>query len=208
MALLARLQEAAEGGNRTASLIEILTLQALAHQVQGDVSRALAPLERALTLAQPEEYVRIFVDEGPAMRTLLRHAAAAGIARPYTQALLAAFDTSAPPASTTPQPAAGLVEPLTARETGGRDPAPDRDRHAQPGDRRPSVHQPVHCQAPYRQRIPQAGRRSPHRGRCAGQRGEPAVAAAGVAESHPHLGQRTHRPALSRTLASTHLRRR
>ena len=116
MALLERLRNAAEAGERTGSLIEILTLQALAHEAQGDVPRALAPLERALTLAQPERYVRTFVDEGQTMRTLLRHAAAGGIASSYTQRLLAAFDESAQPVSTVAQPAAGLAEPLTGRE--------------------------------------------------------------------------------------------
>ncbi|MGB3828802.1 MAG: LuxR C-terminal-related transcriptional regulator [Ornithinimicrobium sp.] len=116
MALLERLRDAAEAGERTGSLIEILTLQALAHEAQGDVPRAMAALERALTLAQPERYVRTFVDEGQAMRTLLRHAAAGGIASSYTQRLLAAFDKSAQPVSTAAQAAPGLAVPLTGRE--------------------------------------------------------------------------------------------
>jgi LuxR family transcriptional regulator, maltose regulon positive regulatory protein len=116
MALLERLREAAEAGGRTGSLIEVLALQSLAHEAQGDIAAALVPLERALTLAQPEGYVRIFVDEGPAMRTLLRHAAAGGIASSYTQRLLAAFDDSAQPAPTTAQASAVLAEPLTGRE--------------------------------------------------------------------------------------------
>jgi len=115
VALLERLRAAAEEGERAGSLIEILTVLALAHEAQGGVSGALAPLERALTLAQPEGYVRTFVDEGQAMRTLLRHAAAGGIASSYTQRLLAAFDASAPPAATAAH-TAGLVEPLTGRE--------------------------------------------------------------------------------------------
>ena len=67
MGLLERLLKAAEEGGRTGSVIEILVLQALAHQAQGDIPcwRSL-PLERALALAEPEGYVRIFVDEGPA----------------------------------------------------------------------------------------------------------------------------------------------
>ena len=51
-------------GRRTGSVIEILVLQALAHQARGDLPAALAPLQRALTLAEPEGYVRVFVDEG------------------------------------------------------------------------------------------------------------------------------------------------
>jgi LuxR family transcriptional regulator, maltose regulon positive regulatory protein len=115
-ALLERLEKAADEGQRAGSLIEILALQALAQAAQGALPRALVPLERALTLAEPEGYVRVFVDEGPAMRTLLRHPAARGIASSYTKRLLAAFDGSAQPGSSAAQAAAGLAEPLTARE--------------------------------------------------------------------------------------------
>ena len=71
MGLLERLLQAAEAGERTGSVIEILVLQALAHQAHGDIPAALVPLERALALAEPEGYVRIFVDEGPPMAALL-----------------------------------------------------------------------------------------------------------------------------------------
>jgi LuxR family maltose regulon positive regulatory protein len=63
--LLERLLRAAEEGARTGSVIEILVLQALAHQARGDIPAALAALQRALTLAEPEGYVRSFTDEGP-----------------------------------------------------------------------------------------------------------------------------------------------
>ena len=92
MGLLERLLKAAEEGGRTGSVIEILVLQALAHQVQGDIPAALMPLEQALTLAEPEGYVRIFVDEGPPMAQLLSEAAAHGIMPDYTGKLLAAFE--------------------------------------------------------------------------------------------------------------------
>ena len=72
MELLDRLLKAADEGGRNGSLIEILILQAMAHQAQGDQTRAFASLERALALAEPEGYVHIFVDEGEAMRSLLR----------------------------------------------------------------------------------------------------------------------------------------
>ena len=51
--LLARLLHAAEEGERTGSVIEILVVQALAHQAHGDIPAALIPLEHALTLAEP-----------------------------------------------------------------------------------------------------------------------------------------------------------
>ena len=117
--LLERLLKSAEAGGRTGSAIEILMLQALAHQAQGDIPSALAPLERALALAEPEGFVRIFADEGEAMRDLLRHATACGIAGAYTRRLLSALDESAEPVSTPAQAATptGLVKALTRRET-------------------------------------------------------------------------------------------
>src|SRR5438270_4743448 len=81
--LLGRLLEAAETGGRMGSMIEILVLQALAHQIRGDLPAALVPLARALTLAEPEGYARIFVDEGPPMVGLLEVAAKRGIATGY-----------------------------------------------------------------------------------------------------------------------------
>ncbi len=72
MQLLERLLQAAEEGKRMGSVIEILVLQALAFQAQGNITTALVPLERALTLAEPEGFVRIFVDEGKPMAELLK----------------------------------------------------------------------------------------------------------------------------------------
>ena len=94
-------------------------LQALALEAQGDIPPALVPLERALTLAQPEGYVRVFLGEEEPMRNLLRHATASGIASSYTQRLLTAFDfTEQPVSKTSGRPGVpGLVEPLTERET-------------------------------------------------------------------------------------------
>jgi len=71
MGLIQRLLHAAESGERMGSVIETLMLQALAHQAQGDIPAALVPLERALTLAEPEGYVRMFVDEGHPMAAVL-----------------------------------------------------------------------------------------------------------------------------------------
>ena len=117
-ALLERLLDAAEQGGRTGSAIEILVLQALARRLLGDIPAALLPLERALTLAELEGYVRIFVDEGTAMRDLLHHAVVQGISGVYARGLLAAFNDGAPqPAVSAPDIVAGLAEPLTARET-------------------------------------------------------------------------------------------
>ncbi|MBI5566253.1 MAG: helix-turn-helix transcriptional regulator, partial [Chloroflexi bacterium] len=69
--LLERLRQAAEAQDRLGSVIEISIVQALAHQAQGNTPAALAALDRVLTLAEPEGYVRIFVDEGGPMRLLI-----------------------------------------------------------------------------------------------------------------------------------------
>ena len=68
---LDRLLQAAEEGKRMGSVIEILVLQARAHQAHGNFKSALASLERALTLAEPGGYIRIFVAEGKPMADLL-----------------------------------------------------------------------------------------------------------------------------------------
>jgi LuxR family maltose regulon positive regulatory protein len=57
--------------NRTRLFLEALMLQARAWQAQRDMPRALAVLEQVLTLAEPEGYVRLFVDEGAAMESLI-----------------------------------------------------------------------------------------------------------------------------------------
>ena len=112
--LLQRLLPAAEAGGRTGSAIEILVLQALAQQHGGDIPAALAPLGRALTLAEPEGYVRVFVDEGPPMAALLEAAAQRGIAPDYVRRLLAAARRHRATATSTV--GSGLVEPLSGRE--------------------------------------------------------------------------------------------
>ena len=130
LGLLARLLQAAEQGGRMGSAIEILILQSLAHQTEGNQPRALAALDRALTLAEPEGYVRIFVDEGEEMRRLIGkqtdnqgHPLSG-----YTAKLLAAFPqpvTATKPELIEPAPTIEpevrqartlLVEPLSDRE--------------------------------------------------------------------------------------------
>lgn len=119
--LLKRLLHAAETGGRTGSVIEILILQALTYQLQEDIPAALSALERALKLAEPEGYIRMFVDEGPALETLLRTSAIRKSMAEYTGQLLSAFEaerkgsgeekpSSAGPASSV------LIEPLSQRE--------------------------------------------------------------------------------------------
>jgi LuxR family maltose regulon positive regulatory protein len=133
------LQVAAAHG-RQGRVIELLLLQALVCQAQNDNVAALAWLQRSLTLAEPEGYIRTFVDEGEPLRQLLAKCAAhltqqAGADRrlhdrllPYLQRLLAAFPAArqdsgqivweAPKGAPRHPPLATrhLIEPLTERE--------------------------------------------------------------------------------------------
>jgi LuxR family maltose regulon positive regulatory protein len=111
--LLARLLKAAESTQRWGSAIEALLLLALTQYKKNEPERALHALERALSLAEPEGYVRVFVDEGTPMAELLRQAAECGIAPRYVQELLSAFDASEP---AEPRHAQPLIEPLSDRE--------------------------------------------------------------------------------------------
>jgi LuxR family maltose regulon positive regulatory protein len=132
LGLLDRLFAAARGAGRMSSVIEILALRALALQAQHESSEALAALEQSLLLAQPEGYVRIFVEEGAPMAALLSELLKARSKGPrnarqhallgYVRLLLAVFES--PHTSTDPAApswsAAGqdqpLLDPPTARE--------------------------------------------------------------------------------------------
>ena len=123
--LLARLLQAAEEGRRKGSMIVILILQALAHQAQGDQSHALGSLERALTLAEPEGYVRSFIDEGEAMRLLIldfkfaiEKSARNGVhpLSGYVDKLLSAFPQPVATPSKFKNQKSEIVEPLSERE--------------------------------------------------------------------------------------------
>ena len=125
-ALLARLLQAAEAQKRRSSALDILLVQALAHEAQGNRPQALAALDRALTLAEPEGYVRVFVDEGEMMRLLI---ADFGVliekqAHGQDHKLLGYVDkllTAFPQSATVPQSEirnlkSKMVEPLSPRE--------------------------------------------------------------------------------------------
>jgi LuxR family maltose regulon positive regulatory protein len=118
-ALLARLLQAAEAQKRRGSELDILLVQALAHEAQGKRPQALAALERALALAEPEGYVYIFVDEGDAMRLLIEKQSRNrdDPLSDYVDKLLAAFTqlVTAPKSAIIHQKL-DMIEPLSERE--------------------------------------------------------------------------------------------
>jgi LuxR family transcriptional regulator, maltose regulon positive regulatory protein len=115
--LLERLLEDAEAKMRMRSVLEILLLRALALDAQGDRIEALVTLDRALTLAEPEGYIRLFLDEGAPVIALLRQAYAQGIAPVYVVTLLKASGEPVTGDSyLSSSRSSSLMEPLTARE--------------------------------------------------------------------------------------------
>ncbi|HEX6304537.1 MAG TPA: LuxR C-terminal-related transcriptional regulator [Anaerolineales bacterium] len=125
--LLDKIISAAEAWQYEESLLEALPLRAVAAargENRLDGSRGMPHLERALTLAEPEGYVRPFLIAGESMVRLLRQAIAQNIHPAYASKLLAhlfehlRISTLRKPAPGQGNriPAAYLVEPLTVRE--------------------------------------------------------------------------------------------
>ena len=115
--LLERLGKDAEAKMRMRSVLEVLLLRALALQVQGDYTEALTALGRALKLAEPEGYIRLVLDEGIPMVTLLRQAYNQNKAPAYIATLL---ETAGEPTTVESfhlsSHSSPLIEPLTVRE--------------------------------------------------------------------------------------------
>ncbi len=125
--LVVKLLDMSETAGANLFVIESLILQALAFRASGDNDRALASLERALVLAEPEGFVRLFVDEGTPMAELLLNAINRGISADYAGRLLKSLKSEIedfPRSRTTisyltpamADPLVTLSEPLTERE--------------------------------------------------------------------------------------------
>ena len=119
--LLEELQEAMGAAGRTGDLIRVQALQALTLWAQNEKERAVGTLARALSPAEPEGYVRTFVDEGEAMGDLLSatlgarqrgHPDAGRVPAGYLAKLLAALAQEA----ATPRADERLPEPPSERE--------------------------------------------------------------------------------------------
>jgi len=107
---LDRLLAAAERGERHGSVIEISMLMAIASRHDHDA--ALVPLERALALAAPEGYARLFLSEAGPMEPLLKAAVKRGVCPDYARRLLAALA----PRQAAPRRHPDLIEALSERE--------------------------------------------------------------------------------------------
>ncbi len=113
---LARLREFGESRHHTHVLIEVLAVQAVLFETQGDHAAARAALERAIILAHPGGFIRLFVDLGSTMQTLLRQLHDQGVAPHFIAQILAAFAEPQPIEPVAPFNLPELIEPLTNRE--------------------------------------------------------------------------------------------
>ena len=131
LTLLGRSLGWAESTGSMGIAIEVLAVEALAGAARGDEARAMTALVRALSLAEPEGYVRTFVDEGEPMAALLseflraqrtqRLPSSQDASIEYVDALLAVFrrlsgSRALSIRADTPQTAQPLPEPLSERE--------------------------------------------------------------------------------------------
>jgi LuxR family maltose regulon positive regulatory protein len=115
--LLAKLFSAANSAGRMGRVISIRVLQSLVAQRQENIDQALGFLAHSLSIAEPEGYVRTYVDEGRPMAQLLREAGRRGIAQKYIAKLLNNFDATVTSVdATTPRQGLFDFEPLTERE--------------------------------------------------------------------------------------------
>src|SRR5207248_2488158 len=106
---------AAQTQERMPSVLEISLLRTQVFELQGNHTEALTVLSRTLSLAAPEGYIRLFLDEGTPILALLRQAQQHGPAREYVAKLLAAASNTRTKVSYH-QTSNSLVEPLTTRE--------------------------------------------------------------------------------------------
>ena len=134
LAPLAHLLRTATAAGRVGVVIEALALQALAHWQRGERPQALTALERALRLAEPEGYLRLFADLGLPMARLLQEAQARAVLPEYVATLLAACD-AALAVRRRRRRLAGAPERARTRSAG-----PGCRRADQPRDRRKAVH--------------------------------------------------------------------
>lgn len=111
IALADRILSLAESGQRNNTTIQTLILGSLCYASSGDEKLSLVWLGRALQLAEPEGYIRTFVNEGAQLAELLQRMPESA----YARKLLTAFPDFKKESKTTPH-RDGIVDPLTSRE--------------------------------------------------------------------------------------------
>ncbi|GHO91115.1 hypothetical protein KSF_011630 [Reticulibacter mediterranei] len=117
--MLARQRELVEAKDWKDEQLKVMVLQAVAARAQGEKDQALHLLVDALAMAEPAGFIRLFLDEGLPMASLLSEAMALGSMPDYLRKLLAAWEAEKQQSENTsspPPPAQSLLEPLSERE--------------------------------------------------------------------------------------------
>jgi LuxR family transcriptional regulator, maltose regulon positive regulatory protein len=121
LALLGPLHEQFAQKGWQDELLKVMVLQAVSYHMLGENSKAFELLGKTLKMAEPEGFIRLFVDEGVHMARLLTEAAEHTKMSDYTARLLAAFEhelhnSDEKPRGTNASLIQPMVEPLSQRE--------------------------------------------------------------------------------------------
>jgi LuxR family maltose regulon positive regulatory protein len=117
LAVLEPLRQQMEAKGWVDELLKVMVLQAVALHAHGEEDQAVQLLGDVLALAEPDGFIRTFVDEGLPMAQLLSEAASRGVNQNYIGKLLAAFESETKDKGRTAEPSlSSLVEPLSQRE--------------------------------------------------------------------------------------------
>lgn len=114
--LLAQLDDYNTSIHYTVIRIQVLALQALLHQAEGNELQALAALSNSIALAEPGGFIRLFVDLGEPLERLLTTLVREKAGSSYAAQILAAFPQTFSPMAAHRQANEALVSPLTPRE--------------------------------------------------------------------------------------------
>ncbi len=115
--ILDRMRSTAERSGAGRYLIEIMILASQIQDVLGETDKALSTLEKALALAEPEAFIRVFVNEGEPVRRLLCELKKQKSSVPYAQKVLLSMDAQVEVGTTDEiGNTESLIEPLTERE--------------------------------------------------------------------------------------------
>ena len=91
-AILEKIQQRSEKAGRIENLIECYLLQALVLQMKGNVPVAISLINKAIVLARPESFIRLFIDLGSPMKTLLKEITSEGVTSEFISRLLIEFE--------------------------------------------------------------------------------------------------------------------
>jgi LuxR family transcriptional regulator, maltose regulon positive regulatory protein len=118
LAVLSTWRRQVESRKWADELLKVMVLQVLVLEVHGEHNEAMLLLRDALRIAEPDGFIRLFLDEGPSMAYLLSQADVVRMMPDYVGKLLTAWKTDVPQRAEalSRPPTQPLIEPLSQRE--------------------------------------------------------------------------------------------